>query len=145
MALAVLDFIQEQLGGGAPELLAGLAHRRERDGRRGGEVDVVVADQGDVIGNADSLTGELLQQSECHQVVGAEDCGGTAARWHGGDRNAGLAASRDGQTAGLYDRETRGSRTTVLGYGSPCALVPFRDLAQGERSAEEGDTTVALL
>jgi hypothetical protein len=41
--------LQEEFGGGAAQLTAGLADRGERDRGRGGEVDVVVADDGEVV------------------------------------------------------------------------------------------------
>ena len=63
---------EQQLGGRAAEQLAGLAHRAERHRGRAGELDVVVADDGELAGDVDAHAGHLLQQPEGEQVVGAE-------------------------------------------------------------------------
>jgi hypothetical protein len=49
---ALGGLLDEQLGGRPAELVARLAHRRQRHRRGGGEVDVVVADDREVAGNA---------------------------------------------------------------------------------------------
>ena len=67
----------------AAELLAWLSDRGQGDRCGGSELDVVVADQGDVVGHPDLLAGQPLQHAEGQQVVGAEDRG-----WAGGPGEA---------------------------------------------------------
>ena len=63
---------EQQLGRRAAEQLAGLADRAERDGRRAGELDVVVADDRQLAGHVDAHARHLLEQAEGDEVVGAE-------------------------------------------------------------------------
>jgi hypothetical protein len=52
--------------------VAGLADRRRWHGGGSGEVDVVVADDRDVVGDPELAAGHLLEHAEGQQVVGAE-------------------------------------------------------------------------
>src|SRR6266540_1786231 len=79
MAVGVGDFLQQQLRRCAPELLAGLAHRRERYRGCGGELDVVVPDDRDVFRYAYASAGHLLKHAQREQVVGAEHRRGPVA------------------------------------------------------------------
>ena len=72
MTLAVVDFLEEQLPRRAAERLARLAYGGQRDGGCTGELDVVVADQGEVLGDPQATPGHLLQNAECDQVVATE-------------------------------------------------------------------------
>ena len=73
-------FLKQHPRRGAAELLAGLADRGERDRGGGREVDVVVADDRDVLGHPDPVPGHLLQEAQRDQVVGAEPGGGAVRR-----------------------------------------------------------------
>ena len=70
--VGVGGLVDDQLGGAAAELVAGLADRGERDGGGAGEVDVVVADDRQVVGYPEAGADHLLEQAEGEQVVGAE-------------------------------------------------------------------------
>src|SRR5919198_1870903 len=71
--LAVLGgLLDEELGGRAAEVVAGLAHRRQRHRGGGREVDVVVADDGEVVGGAQLAAGEPLGQPPRGQGGGGE-------------------------------------------------------------------------
>ena len=74
------ELLREQLGGGTAQLLAGLAHRGQGHGRRRRELDVVVADDGHVVGHPQVAQRQLLQHTQGDEIVGAED-GGGAVRW----------------------------------------------------------------
>ena len=52
VVLDVVKLFEEQLGRSAAESLSGLGDGGQRHGGRGGELDVVVSDQGDVVGYA---------------------------------------------------------------------------------------------
>src|ERR1700722_7670394 len=57
VSLIARGLVEQQAGGGAAELLPGLANRRQRHRRRGREVDVVVADDRDVVRHRDVVAG----------------------------------------------------------------------------------------
>jgi hypothetical protein len=90
---------QQELGRCASEQVAGLADRGERHRGRLGELDVVVADDGQVAGDVQAHPHHPLQQPERQQVVGAE-CGGRSP----GRRQAGQSFAR---AAALGDVERR--------------------------------------
>src|SRR6185312_3919808 len=112
------------------------------DGREGhgggrGEVDVVVAHDGEVGRDGDAQCGAAAQEAKGEQVVGAER-GGRA----GGGRQAGQALAR---VAAVLDGELRGGEVDqVVGaqagreQGPQRALPAVADLAEGERAADEG-------
>ena len=68
----VARLVEDQVGGRPAELLTRLADGGEGNGGCSGEVDVVVADDGELFGDVESRGGGLLQEAERHQVVGAE-------------------------------------------------------------------------
>src|SRR6202035_1589440 len=57
-------------GGGRARWVGGAVPRGERDRGGRGEVDVVVADDRDVLWHPDLVPGHLLQDAEGNQVVG---------------------------------------------------------------------------
>ena len=83
----VLDLVQQQLGRGPAELHPGLAHGGQRHGGGAGVLDVVVADDREVLGHRDPAGHAPLEQAEGEQVVGAEGAvgrrerGRPASRW----------------------------------------------------------------
>ncbi len=79
-----VGLLKQELGGRPPELVLRLADRGERHGRGGGELDVVVADHGQVPGYRDPRLAEPAQQrtrrylrslssasSELHRITAA--------------------------------------------------------------------------
>src|SRR6266542_3029487 len=122
------------------ELVAGLAHRGQGDGGRGGEVDVVVADDRQVARDAELAAGHLLEQAQREQVVGAESRGGPAAGRHGGDVGArgqsrgeverrGLDhGQRGGRQAGVQQRQV----AIVISADDPNAVVPALKAAMAQ-------------
>jgi hypothetical protein len=73
VSLLAERLVYEQLGCRPAELMAGLAYRGERHRRRGGEVDVVVTNEGNVLRDPDPVGRHLLEHTEREQVVRAED------------------------------------------------------------------------
>src|SRR6266568_6297841 len=110
---ALAGLLDKELGGGAAELVAGLAHRRQRDRGRGGEVDVVVAHDRQVAGYAQLASGHLLEHAKGDQIVGAERRGRAAAGRHGGDPRARRESRREVERRGL-DHGQRGRRQSGL-------------------------------
>ena len=142
VGLLLLDLLQQQLGRGAAELLAGLADGGERHRGRGGEVDVVVADNREVSRDTQLPAGHLLQDAEGEQVVGAERGGGALVSGQRGHPFAGAAALGDRQRRRLEHDELG---TVHFGHRGGGTGVPVGDLLQREVAADEGDPAVALL
>ena len=99
---------EQQLGGRATEELAGLTHRAERHRCGAGELDVVVADDGQIAGYVDPDARHLLQQAEGEQVVGAEGGGWPAGSGQPGDPLTGPTALGDVEGRRLQDEQIRG-------------------------------------
>jgi hypothetical protein len=127
---------------GAAELLAGLAHRRERDGGRCREVDVVVADDGDVLRHPDPVPGHLLEDAEGDEVVGAEHGGGPVRRRQCRDIRAGLLPRGHVERADIDDVQLPGRAAGLL-EGAQRALEAVGHLPDGARAADVGDVPVA--
>jgi hypothetical protein len=142
VAVARGGLLEQHPRGGAAELLTGLAHRGERDrgGRR--EVDVVVADDRDVLWHPDLVPGHLLQDAEGDEVVGAEHRGGPVGRRQGGDVRAGLLPRRHVQRPDVDHVQVVG-RAAGPREGAQRALEPVGHLPDGARAADEGDVPVA--
>jgi len=126
----------------AAELLAGLAHRGERHGRRRREVDVVVADERDVLWHPDLVPGHLLQDAERDQVVAAEHRGGPVGRREGGDLRARFLARGHVERAGVDNVQLPGRAAGPL-EGAQRALEPVGHLPDRARAADVGDVPVA--
>src|SRR4051794_33957865 len=97
--------VQQQLGRGPAEPAPWLAHRGQRHGRGGREVDVVVADDREVVRNPEAESDAALEDTEGEQVVGAEDRGGPARGPHPRDSRCGAESLCDGQRLGLDHHE----------------------------------------
>jgi hypothetical protein len=138
------DLVEQEFGGGAPDEFAGLADRRQRDARRGGVVDVVVADDCDVAGHPEPVADHSLEDAQRHQVVGAEHGGRPLGFWHLEDLLARPPAGLDGQGGGFEDLEVRGL-LPAIGQRLDGTQVPVLDLAECKRPAGEGDAPVATL
>lgn len=71
--------LEEQLGGAVAQFVGGLPDGGQGHDPVGRKVDVVVADQGYVVGHTESGAGEPSIYAEGHHVVAAEDAGGHGA------------------------------------------------------------------
>jgi hypothetical protein len=142
VALAGGRLLQEHPGGGAAQLLARLADRGERDrgGRR--EVDVVVPDDRDVLGNPDLVAGHLLQDAEGDEVVGAEHGGGPVRRPQGGDLRPGLLPGGHVERPDVDHVQVLRPQAGPV-QGAQRALEAVGDLPDGARAADVGDVLVA--
>ena len=121
-----------------------LAHRAERHCGRGGELDVVVADDGQLTGDVDAHPGHLLQEAERQQVVRAERRRRPSGPWQSGDPFAGAPALGDVQRRCLEDEEHVGRAPARLHcLAGACHTV--RDLHCRHRTADERDALVPVL
>ena len=123
------------------EGLGGLTHRGQGHHGRGGEVDVVVADEGDVVGHADAAEHrERLQHAHGQQVVRGED--GVGAVGALSKLLAGGPAGEDGHGIRFDDLEGRALDVVDRPTG---AGETVGDLPRAERSGDEGDAPTPLL
>jgi hypothetical protein len=136
--------LEEHPGGGAAELLAGLADRGERHGGGRREVDVVVADDRDVFRDADLVPGHLLQDAERDEVVGAEHGGGPVRRRHGRDVRSCLLPGGHVERPDVDDVQVLRLQPRAA-EGAQRAFVAVGDLADRPRAADEGDVPVPAL
>lgn len=124
---------------GATELLAGPAHGGEGHGCGGGELDVVVPGDREVLRDPQAGADRVLEQAEGEQVVGTERGGGSAALGEPGDACPRFAASGSDELGGLDDDEVVGRQAGV----GPALLRPLEavaDLADAEgRSSRRSD------
>lgn len=140
MLVRPVGLVEQELGGGPAELVFGLAHRAERHRRVGRELDVVVADQGQVCGHRHPSLGQPAQQAQSQHVVGAEYGGrlaagaeeliarrGAAARIHRGDGH--LDQHLCGVESGPLHR--------VVGATAAVGALPDRG-----RTVDQGDAAV---
>ena len=101
-----------------PSSLAGLAHRGQRDGGGGGELDVVVADDREVAGHADA-------RRRCAAGAGRARAG----RWRRRPRSGGAAAAMPGEPlAGL----------AALGDGRAPSVVEHDQVVAGQAGGRPG-------
>jgi L-rhamnose isomerase/sugar isomerase len=70
-----VGLVQQEFSGGPAELVLGLAHRGERYRGVGGELDVVVADHGQIAGYRHPGLAQPAQQAQGQHVVGTEHGG----------------------------------------------------------------------
>ena len=75
---AMVGLLEQEFGCRPSEFIARLGDRAEGHSGRGCVLDVVVADDGDVIGNPKPRLREVLEETERDEVVGAERSGGPA-------------------------------------------------------------------
>jgi Helix-turn-helix domain len=134
--------LEEHPRSGAAELLAGLADRGERHCGGRGEVDVVVADDRDVLRNPDLMAGHLLQDAEGDEVVGAENGGGPVRRPHGGDVRAGFLPCGHVERPDV-DHVQVFRPPPGVAKSAQRPLVAVGDLADRARAADVGDVLVA--
>ena len=144
--LECLDFVEQQLRGPAAEIATRLTDRGERHGGRGGERDVVVADDRDVIGNPEPVADETLQQRRWptgrwpRRPRWAAPRSGSASQLSRGCRTP-LSASRFGVEMVSSIRGAAERRAAAS--SAPHASVA--DLLQVARSADERDMAMTLL
>ena len=145
VGLVGLALGEQQLGGGAAEQLAGLAHRAERHGRRAGELDVVVARRSParrarrrpcrvICWSRPSARRSLAQNA----AVGRRARGSPTSRSPARRPSATLSAA----VSSTSERRRPAAR------GLRAWRAPRRrsaDLHGGHRPADEGDPLVALL
>ncbi len=126
---------------GAGQVAARHAHGGEAGVRVGGELDAVVADDGDVVGNAKAVLIDGLHCAEGGQVVGADD-GGVPARRGEQLLHGGKAAAHAVVALGNV---VRVKSNAMLTAGIDKAMVPLRGGGQAQRSADESDVRMAQL
>ena len=71
----ILAFADDEFRGCMSEFVLRLADRGERDCGACGELNVVVTDDGDVVGDAQACAGERANRAEREEVVGADEGG----------------------------------------------------------------------
>ena len=143
--VGVARLVEQQLRRPPAQLLPRLAHRRQRDGGGRGEVDVVVADDREVVGHPHAVPHHLLQQPERQQVVGADRRGGPPGGGHADDLLAGLPAAGDGERPRARARSAR--RRTRSASRTARTTPSCRSCTCGrpDDAADEGDPPVAAL
>lgn len=104
----VVRLLQQQLRRELTHPDGGLPDGGERYGSGGGELDVVVADDGDILRHPHPGRVERLQDAEGEQVVGAEDGGGTGDETE--QPGPGVAAGGDVEPVGGDFDERLGGR-----------------------------------
>jgi len=136
--------VYQQLGRRPAELMTGLAHRGQRHRRRGREVNVVVAHQGDAFRNPDPASRHFLEHTQREQVVRAKD----------GRRPGFRRELREGRASLLPGRHIQG-RSFHNMQALPGAVGAFQrphrtiaavsHLPDAHRSPDERDPLVARL
>src|SRR3569833_188575 len=135
VAVRVVALLEEQLGGDLAELVGRLADRAEGHGGGRGELDVVVSEERDVLGDPYARLLQDAEDAEGEQVVRAED----GVRWPlaqqrlGGDLTAVRVHRRHHDVDEVVRRPAgrieRPQRTPA----------PVAALADGVRAAHEGE------
>ena len=136
-----LDLVDEQFGRGGAQVDARLAHRGQRHGGRRCELDVVVADDRQFLGDGQAIAQRVLEEAERDQVVRAHHGGRPAPPGDGEDRPARLAATVDGHPHLVHHGQVA-IRAIRLGHGLPHAGQPVGHLVHREAAAGEGDSLV---
>ena len=126
------------------ERLCRLAHRGQRHRRGGGEVDVVVADDRDVVRHGDAQMHQLLQQAERERSLAQKTAVGRCGAGRPGEPLSGLASGRDRQRVGDQHDEVAGG-AAGRGDRAQRAVVAVGDLRDRRWTADERDPFVALL
>jgi ATPase subunit of ABC transporter with duplicated ATPase domains len=90
--IRIRRLVNDELGRRAAELLAGLPHRRQGNCCGRSELDVVIADDGEILGDPSTAADGLLEESECEQVVRAEPGRGAPSRGQAGETLTGATA-----------------------------------------------------
>src|ERR1019366_4851716 len=124
--------------------MARLAHGGQRNSRGGGELDVVIADDRDIVRYVKALPDHLLEQAQSQQVVAAERGCRPPLHRKAAEPFAGPTSRRDShRRRGDGDKRvgvTPGARKRITG-----TLEPVSDLRDRRRSAYEGDPLVSHL
>ena len=122
------------------ELVARLAHRRERDGGGRGELDVVVADDGQVLGHPSAERTHCWSRPSATRSLAQNAAVGRMSRRQAGEPLTGAASLGDGQSAAVDDRAGRSAGTPAFSTRPARAPAqPVADLADALRAADEGD------
>jgi hypothetical protein len=88
-----VGLVEQEFGSRRAELVLRLAHRGERHRGIGGELDVVVADHGEIAGHRHPGQAQPPQQPEGQHVVGAERSGRRPPRRGSGPGDACLKSA----------------------------------------------------
>jgi hypothetical protein len=144
VSLTVGGLLDQHLHGRLTQLGPGLAHRGQRHRGRGGEVDVVVADDGQIAGHRQAPAHGVLQQPQGQQVVGAERRGRPVPGRNGGQPLAGGPALFHVQPRRL-DHGQRVRRQPGRFDGGVGPGQALADLGDRQRAADEADAPVPLV
>lgn len=126
---------EKQLDRGLADQSSRLTHRAQRHHCRRSEVDVVVPDERDILGNPHfSHERERLQQPDCEQVIGCEHGIRSILRRSGEQRlpRGTPVQHRERRALDHFDRRARDSI-----HGCPCSLQAIRDLSDRLRATHE--------
>lgn len=124
------------------ELLARLAHRGEGHGCSSSELDVVVADDGEIIWYTVTTANRLLKQAERQEIVGAERRGRPPRCWQTCEAFASATALCDAERVGCDGNEVVGVQTRGRERVER-SVKAIANLADFKRSANERDLSVA--
>ena len=134
-------FSQHQIDGRVSDEFGGLADRRERDHGGGREVDVVVADEGDLVRDPDAAAHhECLQYPHREEVVRGEDGIGSIFGCTCAEGLAGGTAREHAQRIGQDHFEGDAG----LVRGSAGSLQAVDHLSDAHRTPDEGDASSSL-
>ena len=136
----VVEPVEQQPGGGTPALLGAEADAGQRRAGDAGELGVVHADDGDVVGDPQPALGEHLHGRDGQQVVAAQDGVGSGAVEQG---ESGLAALGEREVARL-DEQLGIVVETELGDQLLVGPQPGRAGDGVARAVDERDPPVAL-
>ncbi len=138
-AVGSLDVRQEAAYGGVGEVLAG--HADGGEGRDGvlGEVDVVEADEGEVVGDLEAGFEECVLDADGGHVVGAHDGGGPV--FEGEDFFHGVASAVEG--VGAFDEPCGVNIEASDAHAVDEGGLAIFGGAQEKWAADEGDFAVA--
>jgi hypothetical protein len=135
-----VGLIEEELGRRAPELVLGLAHRRERHRGVGGELDIVVTHHREVARYGHPGLAQPAQQAKGEHVVGAEHGGRrrlVTEQLIGGGGTGARVHRRDGHLG--QDRRRVQPRPLDRAVGAPATV---RALPDRGRAVDQGDVPV---
>jgi hypothetical protein len=136
--------VYQQLGGRPAELMAGLAHRGQRDRGRRRKVDVVVTHQGDAFWNPDPASRHFLEHTEREQIVRAKDGSRPGSRRQIRECCASLLPGRHIQGRSFHNMQARPG--AVGAFQRPeGTIAAVSHLPDAHRSSDERDPLVARI